>query len=100
MANGATGNLSCDSTNHLKDVVEQSLAVLREGKDSVKAVFETGPPRRRSLPLHVDAANLQKRALSDAARALAELWKLSKPRSAKLTKGAMPNNRQVIATGL
>jgi hypothetical protein len=68
-------------SNHLKNVFEQSLAVLSEDADA-------GVERknRRSLPLHMDAANLQKRALENAANALANLWKIPcgrvKPRTA------------------
>jgi hypothetical protein len=80
MANDATINEineKSGSTTHLKDVFDQSLAVLCEGASS-------GRVRRSCLPLHIDAANLQKRALSDAADALAALWKISKPKSPNL----------------
>src|SRR6266436_4640 len=60
-----------DSTNHLKSVFDQSLAVLCEDKDSVRARSQTEWSRRGSLPLHVDAVNLQKRAFDNAAKALA-----------------------------
>jgi hypothetical protein len=59
-----------DSTEHLKEIFDQSLAVLCETK-------EVSP---RSLPLHIRAADLQKRALTDAAKALTMLWKISEPR--------------------
>jgi hypothetical protein len=59
-----------DSTEHLKGIFDQSLAVLCEGK-------EVSP---RSLPLHISAADLQKRALTDAAKALTMLWKISEQR--------------------
>jgi hypothetical protein len=59
-----------DSTEHLKGIFDHSLAVLCEGK-------EVSP---RSLPLHISAADLQKRALTDAAKALTMLWKISEPR--------------------
>lgn len=82
-------NEQSDSTDHLKNVVEQSLDVLCEGKDFIRANSQTGLFHRSSLPLHLDGANLKKRALSDAAKALAALWKISKPRRAKLPVRAM-----------
>jgi hypothetical protein len=69
-------NEKSGSTNHLKNIFEQSLAVLCEGRDSIRV-------RRSSLPLHIDAVNLKKRALSEAANALAALWRISEPRPAK-----------------
>jgi hypothetical protein len=74
------------STNHLKDIFDQSVAVLCEGDSGARA-------RRRSLPLHIDAVSLQKRALSDAAGALAALWKISENRSPKLHRGAVQYSR-------
>ena len=59
-----------DSTEHLKGIFDHSLAVLCETK-------EVSP---RSLPLHISAADLQKRALTDAAKALTMLWKISEQR--------------------
>jgi|SRR5271163_2605884 hypothetical protein len=58
------------SANHLKNIFDQSLAILCEGASSVRV-------RRRSLPLHIDPLSLQKRALSDAANALTALWNIS-----------------------
>jgi hypothetical protein len=74
------------SANQLKNIFDQSLAILCEGANSVRV-------RRSSLPLHIDAVNLQKRALSDAADALAALWKISANRSAKLQTGAVQYSR-------
>jgi len=59
-----------NSTEYLKGIFDQSLAVLCESKD-------VSP---RSLPLHISAADLQKRALTDAAKALTMLWRISEPR--------------------
>jgi hypothetical protein len=64
-----------DSKDHLKSVVEQSLAVLNQNKSM--ATTETSP--RRSLPVYVNAANLQKVAMVSASNALAALWKTSAP---------------------
>jgi hypothetical protein len=74
------------STNRLKNIFDQSLAILSEGANSVRV-------RRSSLPLHMDTVNLQKRALSDAANALSELWKISGTRSPKLQTGAVQFGR-------
>jgi hypothetical protein len=93
------GKQQIDSTNHLKSIFEQSLAVLREDKHHVKnnnvknnnedknVVKKTRPEvrvRRDFLPLYIDHANLQKRALDEAAKALAALWKISAPGHHKL----------------
>jgi hypothetical protein len=84
-----------DSKDHLKSVVEQSLAILNQNKDAAR----TDASRRRSLPVYVNAANLQKVAVVSASNALASLWKISAPGRAerpprkvflqlKLTNGA------------
>jgi hypothetical protein len=74
------------SANHLKNIFDQSLAILSEGASSVRV-------RRSSLPLHIDALSLQRRALSDAANALTALWKISETRSPKLRSGAVQYSR-------
>jgi hypothetical protein len=86
MTNAVTINEKSVSENHLKTIFDQSLAILCEGAGSVRL-------RRSSLPLHIDAVNLQKRALSDAANALAALWKISESKSSKLHSGAMQCSR-------
>jgi hypothetical protein len=86
MTNAVTLNGTSGSKTHLKDMFDQSLAILCEGAGSVRI-------RRSFLPLHIDAANLQKRALSDAADALAALWKISKARSPKLQSRAIQSSR-------
>ena len=82
MTDTVTLNEKPGSTTHLKDIFDQSLAILCEGASSARV-------RRSYLPLHIDTANLQKRALSDAADALAALWKISKTRSPKLQNRAI-----------
>jgi hypothetical protein len=82
-----------DSKNRLKSVVEESLAVLCEDKDSARTESQTARSSRRSLPLHIDPANLQQRALVNAAEALAALWKISGPRRTKLSSPAMQYSR-------
>ena len=83
MTNTRTANEQSGSSNRLKNIFDQSLAILCEG--------DGGPlVRRSSIPLHIDAMSLQKRALSDAANALAALWKISKPNSSKLHSTAVP----------
>ena len=88
MSNGMTVTMpvtdESDSTNQLKSIFDQSLAVLCEGEDTVKTGLQTERLRRKSLPLHIDAVNLQKRALDNAAKALATLWKISEPKRTKL----------------
>lgn len=95
MSNGMTVPVTeeSDSTNQLKSIFDQSLAVLCEGKDTVKTGSQTVWLRRKSLPLHVDAVNLQKRALDNAAKALATLWKISGPKRTKLQSRAAQYSR-------
>jgi hypothetical protein len=95
MANGMTVTVTdeADSTNQLKSIFDQSLAVLCEGEDTVKTGSQTERLRRRSMPLRVDAVNLQKRALDNAAKALATLWKISEPKRTKLQSPATHYSR-------
>jgi hypothetical protein len=69
-----------DETTHLKNVYEQSLALLSGSEDGTKTRRST--ILRNAVPLHIDAADLQKRALDAAAKALATLWKV--PAGARL----------------
>jgi hypothetical protein len=86
IANEKTANEKSGSSNQLKNIFDQSLAILSEGASAVGV-------RRRSLPLHIDAVNLQKRALSDAANALTALWKISDSKSPKLPSRAIQYGR-------
>jgi hypothetical protein len=71
--------------NHLKDVFEQSLAVLSNTKvESTKKSHPISVLHGNSMPIHIDAVSLQKRALDDAAKALSTLWKVSEPKRAKI----------------
>jgi hypothetical protein len=81
------------STNQLKSIFERSVAVLCKDKDTLKKDSQSRRIRQ-SLPLHADSANIQKRALEDAAKALATLWKISEPGRAKLPSRVMHYNRQ------
>ena len=91
MSNVMTATEESNSTNHLKSIFDQSLAALCEGGDPVKTGSQT--QRRSSLPLHVDAVNLQKRALDNAAKALASLWKISEHKRPKLQRSATHYSR-------
>ncbi len=82
MISQTIANKQPDSATHMKSVVEQCLAVLGEDKDS-PTQSQKWRLRCGCLPLHIDPVNLQKRALSEAAKALATLWKISQPRSAR-----------------
>lgn len=87
------------TANHLQDIFDQSLAVLcqdkdhlgkdRLEKDSTRIRTQTRTVLAGSLPIHIDAVNLQKRALSNAAQALAALWKISSPAGAKTESRGM-----------
>jgi hypothetical protein len=85
MTNATAVTDKSGSANQLKNIFDQSLAILCEGS-SVRV-------RRSSLPLHIDAASLQKRALTGAADALSALWKISATRPAKLRSGAVQYSR-------
>ncbi|MGZ6231092.1 MAG: hypothetical protein ACXWMO_10050 [Syntrophales bacterium] len=97
MAEKRTLSRQFDSTHHLKSIFEQSLAVLcRDGdKDSATGNGQNGRVRCDSLPLHMDAANLEKRALDDAAKALATLWKISDAGRPKLQARGTHSDRQI-----
>lgn len=78
MSNQRGGAEPAESANELKSIFERSLAVLRE-----EGSFPKDSQSRRtlygSLPLHTDAADIRKRALDAAAKALASLWRIRKP---------------------
>jgi hypothetical protein len=99
MTNETAGKQQSGSTNQLKSIFEQSLAVLREDKPQNKNVITRNPQniriRRDFLPLHVDAANLHKRALDEAAKALSALWKISESGRAKPPCRAMNPNKKM-----
>jgi hypothetical protein len=85
--------IPAESATRLKNVFEQSLAVLSEqgdipsnaATDSRKGKIRVRP---RSLPLHTDAVSLRKRALDNAAKALATLWKIPGPARVKTRSAA------------
>ena len=84
MIDKTAGNEKCDSAKHLANIFEQSLAVLCDGKKALTANRPIGRALRNSLPVYIDAVSLQKRALDDAAKALATLWNIEEPGRAKL----------------
>ena len=84
MIDKTAGNEKHDSAKHLTNIFEQSLAVLCDGKKALAEKRTIGRALRNSLPVYLDAASLQKRALDDAAKALAALWKIEEPVRAKL----------------
>ncbi len=97
MAEKRTPNQQSDSTHHLKNVFEQSLAVLCRDRDNDPS---TRNGRNRgvrcdSLPLYMDPANLDKRALDAAAKALATLWKISNPGRIRLQARDPHLNRSI-----
>lgn len=83
-----------ESTNHLKAIFEQSLALMREDKDSKTNKPKDSRLGRALLPLHSDGDDFQKRALNNAAKALATLWKISGPKRPQLPGRAMFPDRQ------
>jgi hypothetical protein len=85
-------NHNVDAT-HLKNVFEQSLAMLDETKMEKTSAKHAARLRGNVVPIHVDPAMLQKRAIDDAARALASLWKIPGPN--RLQGRTMQPNRKV-----
>jgi hypothetical protein len=85
-------NETSDTADHfLRNRVEQSVALLcdRENPSAIQSPAVSSA--RSSLPIHIDAAYMQKGALVDAAKALAALWKV--PSRAKLPTRAMQYSR-------
>jgi hypothetical protein len=78
LMNKLTSPVQSETAAHLKNVFDESLAVLSEDKEAVNNPQKIRV-QRSSLPLHTDTANLQKLALDNAAHALAALWKISGP---------------------
>lgn len=75
--NNSPASPGTDSTVQLKTIYEQSLAILSEPKPP-----QTNRLRARlasSVPLYIDPVSLQKRAVDDAAKALATLWGIPAP---------------------
>jgi hypothetical protein len=89
MSNQAV-NHNLDAT-HLKNVFEQSLAMLGETK--TENTKRTAPLRGSAVPLHIEPAMLQKRAIDDAAKALASLWKVPGP--SRLQTRPVPSSRKI-----
>jgi hypothetical protein len=82
-----------DSVTQLKTVFEKSLALLSEGKDALTRKTRIGRASRGSMPIHMNQADLQKRALADAAHALATLWKVQEPGRPKVQIRPVPSTR-------
>jgi hypothetical protein len=91
--NNQAMNQNPETTNHLKDVFEQSLAMLEVRHAGATA--ESAATRGSAVPLHIDPAFLQKRALDDAAKALASLWRVPSSTRAKFNNRPIPSNRKV-----
>jgi hypothetical protein len=83
MIDKTVANENCDSAKRLANIFEESLAVLCDGKKALTGTRQTARTLRNSLPVYLDATRLQKRALDDAAKALATLWKIEEPERAK-----------------
>ena len=77
-----------ESTKYLK-IFEQSLGVLCEGKGSAADKHL----QHASLPVYMDPVNLQKRALLEAAKALAALWNISGLTRTKLSSRPIKYSR-------
>ena len=85
MATAVLTKPGTESAHHLRDIVEQSIAVLCEPDQA--AAKKAQVRASRFLPLHADRATVQKAALTNAAKALAALWNVSRPGRAKHSGG-------------
>jgi hypothetical protein len=85
MATAVLAKPGTESAHHLRDIVEQSIAVLCERDEA--AAKQAQVRASRFLPLHADRASMQKAALTNAAKALASLWNVSRPGRAKHSRG-------------
>jgi hypothetical protein len=93
MINQAVPQENPESVIHLKTVFEKSLAVLSEGKDALTKNTRIGRASRSTMPIRINAADLQKRALDDAAHALATLWKVQESGRPKVQIRPLPSAR-------
>jgi hypothetical protein len=91
---GTVSSVKSESVHHLQTVYEQSLVVLSQDSYTLSGNSPKVRLCRAALPLHADALNLQKRALHNAASALATLWKISGSGRAKTQGRIMLPNRQ------
>jgi hypothetical protein len=71
---------SSASPQHLKTLLESSLAVLRKEEKSMAQATARTPIRQLGGGMKVPDGVLQKQALSDAATALGLLWKVPEVR--------------------
>lgn len=69
---------SSDSAGRLRKALEQSLAALSACEESAGVTPSDLRSRFRSMPIRIDPLSFKKRALNDAATALAALWKASR----------------------
>jgi hypothetical protein len=82
-----------ESMIQLKSVFEQSLAVLCDDAGVVEKAAYSLPIRQRGTPRQ---AEVRKRALHDAANALASLWKISGSGCGKLPHGEARSSRKAF----
>jgi hypothetical protein len=79
MAKGAHAiKTNSDSAERLRKSLEQSLAALAACEEQAGGTPGILQNRFRSMPLRIDPLSFKKRALNDAATALAALWKTSR----------------------
>lgn len=90
MMRDPAGVVKSESANQLKNVFEQSLAVLCEDESVVAKDAHSLPIRQRGIPQQAD---VRKRALNDAANALASLWKISGSGRGKLPRDEARSSR-------
>jgi hypothetical protein len=89
LADAAPRDVSKDAKRKMEGIFDQSLAILTASQDPAI----TSPQITRatslssysnSLPIHIDKFSLQRRALVDAAKALATLWKVPEAKGTRL----------------
>jgi hypothetical protein len=83
-----SGGVSKNAKRKMESIFDQSLAILNSGQPptaaSSKARTASLSSYSNSLPIHIDNFSLQRRALVDAAKALATLWKVPENKGSSL----------------
>ncbi len=112
-AAGDDADAAGDTKRKMESIFDQSLAVLCSGEiNSVEvsdnalakaSAIASGKRTKRtstatsysnSLPIHIDRLSLQRRALVDAAKALATLWKVPETRGSRIHSRGLQLSRE------
>jgi hypothetical protein len=102
----APRDAATDAKRKMENIFDQSLAVLCSGdvpsttssssttkRSNVRRTAKAAESYTNSLPIHIDKISLQRRALVDAAKALATLWKVPETRGSRLQNRGLEFSR-------